>query len=230
SRTPVSGRRRPPRRSRRRTRGTPRRPGRCRPTTRGGRSRRAGARAARPPPGCGRRWRSRLHPRLVVGPQAVPEGLYAVEHPRRPGEEAVLVEPRLRPRLGQLVGGVGGVLVLDPVVPGPERERQVEALAVPEGLEPGDELLPEPRRRPVLDRVAGSLGGGGVLGAVHLEQLVAEEAGGGRAVVALAEVGEVEPERRREAQEPLEVGGPEAEPPALDGPLGGDEVRVDVVG
>ena len=59
----------------------------------------------------------------------------------------------------QLVGGVGGVLVLDLVVPGPEGQRQVGALARLERLEPGDELLPEAGRRPVLDGVAGAFGG-----------------------------------------------------------------------
>ena len=88
-----------------------------------------------------------------VLPQAVPEHLDAVEHLRRAGEEALLVEARRGERLGQLVGGVGGVLVLDLVVPRPERQVEGEPLALLEGGQPGDELLPEPGGGPVLDGV-----------------------------------------------------------------------------
>ena len=102
----------------------------------------------------------------VVRPEPVPERLHAVEHLGGAGEEPLLVEPRLRERLGQLVVGVGGVLVLDLVVPRPEGEGQLRALALLERLEPGDELLPEPGGRPVLDRVARALGDRRVLGAV----------------------------------------------------------------
>ena len=97
-----------------------------------------------------------------------------------PWAKPLLVEPRLGVRLDELVRGVGGVLVLHLVVPGPEGERQSGALAGLEGLQPGDELLPEARRGPVLDGVARPLGHRGVLGAVHLEELVAEEEGGRR--------------------------------------------------
>ena len=56
-----------------------------------------------------------------------------------------------------------------------QRERQALALASLEGLEPGDELLPEPRRRPVLDGIARALGDRCILCAVDLEELVAEQ-------------------------------------------------------
>ena len=49
---------------------------------------------------------------------------------------------------------------------------------------------------------------------------------GGGAVAALAELVEAEAERRREAQQPLEVGGAEAEAAAVDGALGGHELGV----
>ena len=83
--------------------------------------------------GPGAAWsaRSSLDPRLVVGPQPVPERLHAVEHPGGAGEEALLVEPRLGERLDELVVGVGGVLVLDLVVPGPERQRQARGTRAP---------------------------------------------------------------------------------------------------
>ena len=97
--------------------------------------------------------------------------------------------------LGQLVVGVRGVLVLDLVVPGPEGQRQVGALAGLERLEARDELLPEPGGGPVLHRVARALGDRRILGAVDPQQLVAEVQRGQGAVAALAEVGEAEAER-----------------------------------
>ncbi len=145
------------------------------------------------------------------------------------GEEALLVEPRLGVGLDQLVGRVGGVLVLDLVVPGPEGEGQPLALTGLERLEPGDELLPEPGRGPVLDGVAGALGQRGVLGAVDLEQLVAEEQGRrrcrGDACRGRRSRG---PAGAAKRSEPLEVGGAEAEAAAVDGAVGGDELGIGV--
>src|SRR5437660_20098 len=92
----------------------------------------------------------------VIAPEAVPEGLHAIEHLLRPLEELFLVEARRVERLPELVGGVGRVLVLDLVVPGPEPERQQRGLPLLECLEAGDDLLPEPGSRPVLDRQGGS--------------------------------------------------------------------------
>jgi hypothetical protein len=115
---------------------------------------------------------------------------------------------------------VGGVLVLELIVEGPEAEREARALARLERFEPGDELLPETGRGPVLDRERRALGGGRVLGAVDAPQLVAEEECARGAVPALAQIGEPESERLGELQQPLEVGGAEPERAAVDGAVG----------
>src|SRR2546421_12637760 len=98
------------------------------------------------------------------------------------------------------------MLVLDLVVPDPEPEGQHRALAVLERLQPGDELLPEPRRRPVLDGEGGSLGGRGILGPVDAKELVAEEARARGGMPALAHLAEAQAERGAGVEEPLEVG------------------------
>src|SRR5205814_7423469 len=140
----------------------------------------------------------------------VPEGFDAVQHLARTGEEAALVESGLCEGLGKLVGGVGGVLVLDPVVPGPEGQRKVRALPLGEDPETGDQLFPEPGRRPVLDGVGGTGRDRRIVGAVDAQELVAEERGGVRGLPTLPEVAELETERLTKAQQPPEAGGREA--------------------
>src|SRR5581483_2774767 len=173
-------------------------------------------------------------PPVLVGEavrlQPVPEGLDTVEHLGRPGQEPLLVEVRPEEGLGQLVGGVGGVLVLDLVVPDPEAEREVRALPGLEGRQPGDELLPEPGGGPVLHGVGGALGGRRVLRAVDAQKLVAEEQRRGAAVAAFPHLLEAEADGGAEAQQPFEVGGGEAEAAAVDRALGADDVGVDAVG
>src|SRR5437879_5928271 len=98
--------------------------------------------------------------------------------------------------LGQLFSSVSGVLVLDPVVPGPKAQMQLRALALLEGAEAGDQLLPEPGRGPMLNGVRRTLGHDRVVRAVEPQQFVAEEQRGGRTVPALAQFGETQPEGR----------------------------------
>src|SRR5258706_2938507 len=90
-----------------------------------------------------------LHARLL---EAVPERLDSVEHLVRALEELLLVEAGAAVGVDQLGHGVRGMLVLDAVVPGEERESQFGALTITIRVEALDELLPEARRRPVLDR------------------------------------------------------------------------------
>src|SRR5712664_3579798 len=138
----------------------------------------------------------------VVAPQAVPEGPDTVEHVPGALDELLLVEPRHGEGLLELVGGVGSVAILDLVVPDPEPERQHGALALLERLQSGDELLPEPRRRPVLDGEGGSLSSRGVFRPVDAKQLVAEEARARRRMAALAHLLEAQAERGAEVEEP----------------------------
>ena len=116
-------RRRRRRRSRRPRRGSRRRPGRCPPTTRGGRCLRARGGGRIHQSGAGDRGH-RSTPASWSAHRPVPERLHAVEHPAGARRKRLLVEPRLGVGLIELVVGVGGVLVLDLVVPRPEGERQ----------------------------------------------------------------------------------------------------------
>src|SRR5207245_2152600 len=57
--------------------------------------------------------------------QPIPEHLHAVQHFDAGANERVLAELRRVVAFAELVPGVLAVLILDPVVPGEERERQV---------------------------------------------------------------------------------------------------------
>ena len=162
---------------------------------------------------------------LVLG-EAVPEDLHAVEHGHARADERLLAE------FGRVVAGlellphVRLVLVLDLVVPGEERERQIGHLARLDPLEAGNQLLPEAGRRPVLHCERRTHRLVVVVAAVQPEQLVAEVQRARRAVPPLAEIVERQPQRMGEAEQPLEVRGLEAEPAAVHRAAGRHERRV----
>jgi len=78
----------------------------------------------------------------------------------------------------------------------------------------------------VFDGEGGSLGGRGVLRPVDAQQLVAEEAGAGRGMAALAHLLEAQAERGAEVEEPLEVGRREPEGAGIDTSFRADELGV----
>src|SRR5438128_12646913 len=88
--------------------------------------------------------------------EALPERLDAIEHLATGLDELVLLEVHREVLLLELRPGMRGVLVLHPVVPGEERDRHLRFLPFLEDLEALDQLLPEARGRPVLDRETGA--------------------------------------------------------------------------
>src|SRR5690606_223421 len=105
------------------------------------------------------------------------------------------------------------------------------AEAAPRGVAPPafDELVPEARRRPVLDRARRGGRGRIVLVAVEPDQLVAEAQRRRRREAALAELVEPEAELSRHAGEKLEVRRAKMERAAFDRAFGAAE-HVDVRG
>src|SRR5690606_6648152 len=157
---------------------------------------------------------------LALTVQSAPEHEHAVEHPPRELDEDVLVHGALLEQVLDLVVGMPGVIALELRVPREEADvERHEAAAFRVALPALDELVPEPRGRPVLDRPGRRRGHGVVLVAVQLDQLVAELERRGRAEAALAEVAEAEAEVPRHAREQLEVRRAEAERAAFDRPL-----------
>src|SRR5690606_6105052 len=105
--------------------------------------------------------------------------------------------------------------------------------AAPRGVAPPafDELVPEARRGPVLDRPRRGGRGRIVLVAVKPDQLVAEAQRLGRCETALAELVEAEAELPRHADEELEMRGAKMERAAFDRAFrAAEHVRVRDVG
>ena len=139
-----------------------------------------------------------------------------------------MVHFALEIELFQLFLGVLRVLAFDARVPGEERQGQGGFDAFVVCHEAGDQLIPESRGGPVLDRVTGGLGGHVVLAAVEPDQFVTEEQGGLGAVNAPAHVLEGQTEFLRDAQQPFEMRRAETEHTAVDGAFGGDQLRIAV--
>src|SRR5690606_12678841 len=82
-----------------------------------------------------------------------PEDMHAVEHLDGAGDERVVVEARIADHVLDLVVGMPCVIAFEPRVP--DEKADVErGEAAPRGVAPPafDELVPEARRGPVLDR------------------------------------------------------------------------------
>src|SRR5262245_65440217 len=99
-----------------------------------------------------------------------------------------------------------GVLALDAVVPGEERQAQVGDARLLDPEQAVLDLLPEAGRGPVLDREAGALGDHRVLAAVDALELVAEEQRAGPAVATLAQVGIAQGDRLDDGEAPPGLG------------------------
>src|SRR5262249_13134531 len=108
------------------------------------------------------------------------------------------------------------MLILDLVVPGEKRERQVGYATSFDPLETGDQLFPKAGGGPVFDceRCAHRLVV--VVAAIQPEELVAEMNRARDAVTTLAHIIEGETQRLTEPQHPLEVRGLKSEFPAVD--------------
>src|SRR5262245_58528405 len=158
--------------------------------------------------------------------QAVPENRHAVEHFAAAVEELLAVEPRIEVRFLQFLHDVAGVLALDSVVPGEERQAQVRDARLLDLQQAVLDFLPESRRRPVLDGEAGALGNHRVLATVDALQLVAEVQRRWPAVPAFAEVLVAQPERLADTQQPLVVSGPVTVETAIDGALDVDQLGI----
>ncbi len=141
-------------------------------------------------------------------------------------EESGLVEVRVEEDALELLHGVARVLGLDAVVPGEEGDLEAGEPGRLDVQQAVLQLLPEAGGGPVLDGEAGALGDPIVLVAVEALELVAEVQRVIPPVAALAQVVEPQPQRLADGQQPLEVGGAEAEEAAVDGALGADQVGV----
>src|SRR5215467_470126 len=128
---------------------------------------------------------ARRGPLLV---ESLPEYLHTVQHLHAGPDEGRLLEPGRVVALVKLVPHVCLVLILDPVVPREECQRQVRNTGRLHSLEPGDELFPETGGGPVLDGKGGPHRLVVVVAAIQPEELVAEPQRGRRAVPPLAEV------------------------------------------
>src|SRR5690606_36153595 len=157
---------------------------------------------------------------LALPVQAAPEHEHAVEHAPRVLDEDVLVDGALLEEVLDLVVGMPGVIALELRMPREEAHVERHEAAAFRVAPPAlDELVPEARGRPVLDRPGRRRGDRVILVAVQPDQLVAELERLGRAEAALAEIAEPEAELPRHPGEQLEVRRAEAERAAFDGAL-----------
>src|SRR5205823_2226689 len=99
--------------------------------------------------------------------QPVPERGHGFQDLAAALEEPGPVEVGVEVDLLQLLHCVAGVLALDAVVPGEERQTQARNARLLDLQQAVFQLLPEAGRGPVLDREAGPLGNARVLAAVE---------------------------------------------------------------
>src|SRR3989338_3532877 len=141
-------------------------------------------------------------------------------------DKLILVELFVEINLFQFFLGMIGMLVLQPVMEGPEAEVQFQPALVAKLLHAGDQLLPEPGGGPVLDRVARTGPLAEVVTPVPPLEAIGKMERGGPAMLSFPDIVKRQPQRLDKIQQPLKMRRLKPESPSLDSPLRADETRV----